>query len=391
MSRMLVIVAMLAITGFFIAQRRLESIEKRFHRPVEFRKTTLYKGYISEGVAVADVNRDGKLDILAGNVWFEGPAWKMHKIASIPHLDPAVDHSNSYVNFAVDLDKDGWTDQIVIGRPGEEAYWRKNPGRSDSHWQQFLLWRSACNESPQYSDLFNDGKRFLVFAFDNEYMSWFEPAPDPTKEFVAHPISEKTTIGTHKWSHGLGIGDINGDGRKDILCKDGYWEAPADRNKTPWRFVPANLGPECAHMQVYDVNGDGLADVVSSSAHAKGVWWYEQQKGGAFVQHTIDDSFSQSHSLVMADIDGDGTPDFVTGKRWWAHGPKGDVDPNAPAVLVWYELRKNQGKPEFIRHQIDDDSGVGVQFEVTDVNRDGLPDIVIANKKGIYYFEQQRL
>ena len=65
-----------------------------------------------------------------------------------------------------------------------------------------------------------------------------------------------------------------------------------------------------------------------------------QELPGQFVQHTIDDSFSQSHALMLADINGDGLKDIVTGKRFWAHGPTGDVNPSDPAVVYWYELTR---------------------------------------------------
>ena len=88
-------------------------------------------------------------------------------------------------------------------------------------------------------------------------------------------------------------------------------------------------------------------------------------------------------------MNGDGLPDFVTGKRWWSHnghGPGAD----GPAVLYWYELQRKDGKPEWTRHEIDTDSGVGTMFTVADVNADGLLDVITSNKKGTFVFEQQR-
>src|SRR4029453_6851189 len=169
-----------------------------------------------------------------------------------------------------------------------------------------------------------------------------------------------------------------------VLFPTGLGEPPAPPRQTNWKFVPANLGDECAQMHVYDVNGDGRNDVISSSAHNIGVWWREQQSAGKFVPHTIDGRFSQSHSLELADINGDGLKDIITGKRFWAHGPTGDVNPGDPAVIRWFELRREgrEGREiRWVKHEVDNDSGVGTQFVVADVNHDRLPDVVTSNKK----------
>ena len=360
---------------------------------ITWKKTVLDTEFRSEGVAVADVNRDGKLDIMAGSFWYEAPNWTPHELRPVEKFDAAKGYSTSFLQYSMDVNRDGWADLIVIGFPGAKATWYENPKGKAGHWAEREVFRSACNETPAFEDVNGDGKPELVFPYDESVMAWYEPDADPTKPFIAHPISEPNAPGVKRFSHGMGVGDVNGDGRADILVKEGYWVAPQDRKSGPWKFVPANFGADCANIRVYDVNGDGLNDVITSSAHNIGVWWHEQVKtetGTTFRQHTIDDTFSQSHALILADINGDGVKDIITGKRWWAHGPTGDVQPNEPAVLYWYELKRESSGPRFIRHTIDTDSGVGTQFQVIDMNRNGLLDVVVSNKKGVFLFEQQR-
>src|SRR5262249_25123715 len=149
-------------------------------------------------------------------------------------------------------------------------------------------------------------------------------------------------------------------------------------------------GPACAQMYVYDVNGDGLPDVISSSAHQSGIWWYEQLRDGGWKQHEIDNRFAETHALVLADINGDGRPGLVTCRQWWSERPEDRSGYDQPRELYWYELQRKGGNAEFVPHEIDHASGVGTQFEVADVNGDGLLDIVTANKRGVFFFEQIR-
>jgi hypothetical protein len=385
--------------GVFVSVRQLfpHAASTSLPREVKFKKVVLDHEFRSEGVAVADVNRDGNPDILAGNLWYEAPNWSSHEIQKPLKFDAARGYSNSFVNFAIDVNRDGWPDQVRIGLPFEHrVLWLENPKGKGGYWVEHTLFRNACNESPALARLFGAGRSpVMVFSFDDAQMAWYEPTEDPNAEFTAHTISEvfpkdkSAEAGVFRYSHGLGIGDINGDKRPDVLIRRGYWEAPADPRQTNWKFVPMDLGEDCAQMQVYDVNGDGLNDVLTSSAHKIGIWWHEQLPGGKFITHPIDASFSQSHSLELVDINGDGLKDLVSGKRFWAHGPSGDINPNDPAVVVWFELQRKGKAVSWVKREIDDDSGVGTQFTTADLNHDQRPDIITSNKKGVHVFIQQ--
>lgn len=368
-------------------------------KDVRFERTQLDAKFRSEGVAVGDYNHDGKPDVAAGTVWYAAPDWKMNLISAQPPEFALTGVSNSFEDFSDDLNHDGWADLIVVDLPGQQTSWFENPQSSGGAWKQHVCSPISNNESPQYLDCDGDGKRELLMGTapkgepadgPNRIMALLRPQDDPYQPWRVQPISAKSAPGTNAFVHGLGAGDLNGDGRMDIVVPQGWWEAPADKQSTAeWKHHPAVFDKWVAHMPIYDFDGDGDADIACSSAHDIGVWWLEQTASG-WTPHEIDTSYSQTHSMCMADINSDGLPDLITGKRWWAHGPKGDVQADHPAVLFWYELRREGGQPKWIPHEVDHDSGVGTQFEVTDVNGDGLLDIVTSNKKGVYYFQQKR-
>ncbi len=376
---------------------------------ITWRKTQLDKKFRSEGVAILDVNKDGKMDIFVGDVWFEASDWKMHEVRKPARDfgDGAAGYSESFCCFADDFNGDGWQDVIVIPFPGKECFWYENPKNQPGHWPAHSVWHSACNETPLYEDLHGNGKRVLIMGFqpkgkDNEgQMAWFKPGSDPTQTWEMHPISEpsqpkKPVPGTNKFSHGLGVGDLNGDGRADVICTDGWWEQPATDEGKPWAFHRTKISDACANIFSYDIDGDGLADVICSSAHQYGIWSHQQKKSASgeisFLKRDLFPKLvSQTHAMHCVDINGDGLKDLVTGKRWWAHGPKGDADPGAPPQLIWFEAKKgSDGIITFIPHEIDNDSGIGTQFAVGDINGDGLLDVAVSNKRGTFVFVQER-
>ena len=360
-------------------------------------------------MAVADVNHDGKNDVLTGDIWYEAPDWKMHEIRKPGEFgDGSGGYSQSFACWADDINKDGWADLIVIGFPGDPARWYENPQNKDGHWKAHEIWHSACNETPIYADLLGTGKRVLIMGWQPKgkehegQMAYFTPGEDVTKTWDMHPISEpsqpgKEVPGTFKYYHGLGVGDVNGDGHMDCLTPNGWWEHPAKPDgKTPWAFHPAKIGEGAADMYAQDLDGDGKADILSSSAHNYGIWASSQKPGKddnpSFATTAIFPKLvSQTHAMAFVDLNGDGLKDMITGKRWWAHGPKGDADPMAKPKIYWFEAKKaKDGVISFTPHEIDEGSGIGTQFQVADVDGDGLLDIITSNKKGVYINLQVR-
>ena len=359
---------------------------------VRLQKTVVDPTFRSEGVDVGDVNHDGKLDILVGDLWYEAPNWTPHEIRPVGKYVAARGYSKCFNCFALDVNGDGWVDEVTVVFPGKPGLWYENPKNKPGHWKEREFAPNVCNETPLQADLLGNGSKVVVCGSEGD-MAWFAPNADENKPFDKHVIARGPNApGTKRFSHGLGVGDINGDGRNDVLINSGWWEAPKDRTKEGWTFHKADLGPDCANMLVYDIDGDGDSDVISSSAHKYGIWWFEQKPGKSgeptFVQHVIDDTWSQSHAAELADMNGDGLMDLVIGKRHLAHNG-GDPDSKGPAVMYWYELRRPaKGKVEFVPHKFDDCSGVGTQFMVADMNGDGKPDVITSNKSGVQVFIQ---
>lgn len=414
----------LAVLTFLSCFNELHADEYSLH---SFTKLRLTDEFWSEGANVGDFNRDGKLDVVSGPYWYAGPdfkerqeiypatqSFKLKKAdgteATIAGYEGGLGVNNAYSeNFLVythDINGDGWTDVLVYGFPGKTATWYENPRGEKKHWTPYVGLNVLDNESPRWLDIDGDGKPEVVAGttmpvdgMDKGFVGYATvdwAAPEKLWKF--HKISPPGTW--QRFTHGIGAGDVNGDGRADILVSTGWFEQPASlAGDGEWFFHPVNFGKGGAQMFAYDVNGDGLNDIITSiEAHNYGLAWFEQyrEKGEIkFREQLIMGSrpednryglrFSQMHAIDLVDMDGDGLKDIVTGKRFWAHGPKGDAEPDAPAVVYWFKLVRSADRSiDWLPQFVDDDSGVGTQVVATDVNGDRLPDIVVGNKKGTF-------
>ncbi|HEU5124506.1 MAG TPA: family 16 glycoside hydrolase [Verrucomicrobiae bacterium] len=364
--------------------------------------------FYSWAAAAGDFNRDGAMDIVAGPVIYYGPEFTRHReIFPATTLNPSRMFPEINCQYVFDFNDDRWPD-ILTGPPQATLY--LNPKGESRRWEKHVVIPSVQSEITAFQEIDGSGMPALIYASEGTLRYAKADRQNPSAPWQEHIISEKGFA----MAHGIGAGDLNSDGRVDVLNPNGWWEQPAKRaDRELWIYHPVafaryghrSTGAGGAAMGVFDVNGDGLNDVVTSlNAHGFGLAWFEQQRapdgGISFVRHMIADdygstnsggiTFSEAHGAAFGDLDNDGVIDFIVGKRYWSHlDSYFDPDPYGAPVLYWYRTVRNasaSGGAEFVPQLIHNRSGAGSDVLLVDLNKDGFEEVIVSTDRGTFVF-----
>jgi hypothetical protein len=355
-----------------------------------------------ETAGVFDVDGDGRLDIVSGDTWYQGPNWGPYKVREVSRTGTYL---NDFSTLPMDVNGDGKTDFITCAYFTRNVGWVENPGVKGKEWPYHQIDLPGSSEAAVLVDLNRDGKPDVLPNATNVVV-WYELQSAGSK-----PEWKKHDFGTKPAGHGVGSGDVNGDGRIDLLTPKGWFEGPADPKQETWTWHPDwNLGATGIQIFARDIDGDGLADLVYGMGHNYGLYWQKQSKGSdgksTWTRQTIDKTIASVHTLLWADLNGDGQDELVTGKRVYAH----EIEPGATdgSVVAWYAFDKNakswtrhtifQGEPaknapakgperKALKDFPPGTAGTGLEMVAIDIDADGDIDLVCPGKSGLYLFE----
>jgi uncharacterized protein (DUF3820 family) len=358
-----------------------------------------------EACGTADFNGDGRIDIFCGDSWYEAPSWTRHKVRDVPASGPNPHYHEDFADSPLDVNGDGRPDIVTCNYFGKRVGWVQNPGGpATAAWQEHEIDLPGNMETGEMVNLVGDAQPEFLPNVGSTVVFYELTSRNPVQW-------TRRDLGAEGAGHGVGAGDLNSDGRNDVITPKGWYEQLADGG---WSFhAEFALGAAGIMILGYDVDGDQLQDVLYGNGHGFGLYWLRQTKqpdgSRQWQKQTIDDTFSQVHTLVLAQLDGEGEPELVTGKRVYAHESEAGATDGSVVFYFQYDRKAGtwqkhtvfQGDPAVNAPENARDrwalkdfpkgsAGTGLQMSVVDIDADGDLDLVCPGKSGLYLFENLR-
>jgi hypothetical protein len=226
-----------------------------------------------EAAGVIDVDNDGRLDIVCGDSWYQAPDWKPYHVRDVARVGT---YFNCFSTLPLDFNGDGHVDYVTCSYFGKNVGWVENPGRFGAPWTYHEVDTPGNIEAAWMVDLSGDGTPDVLPNTVNVVV-WYEVTPK--SDGKGYEL-KKHDFGKEAAGHGVGSGDVNGDGRTDLLTPKGWFEAPAAPARDSWTWHPEwQLGAAGIQILARDVDGDGISDIVYGMGHDYGLFWLRQSKG----------------------------------------------------------------------------------------------------------------
>jgi hypothetical protein len=350
-----------------------------------------------EAAGVFDVDGDGAPDIVSGGFWYKGPDFRQK--FDVGPVRAVGEYHDDFSTIPMDVNGDGRLDFITGGWWGNTLRWRENPGEAGKPWPEHVIAEVGNVETTRGWDVDGDGRLELIpNTPGSTQVRVFKLKTGPDGKgngrFDSHTIF--TFPEGQKQGHGLGCGDLAGNGRMDIVLHQGWLEAPADPWAGTWTWHPDfkwDWWGSSVPMLVADVNGDGLGDVIVGNGHGYGLSWLEQRRDKAgrrtWINHPIDPFNAQYHDLAWVDLDGDGKPELLTGKRHRAHCGRDPGEWDDVGIYYFKWTGESFAKQVIDYGPIGEGKGCGIQFAVADLRSTGRLDLVAPGKDGlVVYFNE---